>query len=140
MNGTAATTTDADGNVTLTFTDVLGRTVLVRRLTDSYSYADTYTISDSWGNPLVVLPPEASAAIGDWECPTDGEPIDLYAYLYTYDAALRLAAAHEQWQGMKVIVVKQSDVFNEYSSGALHPNGLRHFVKQLASSSVRPLR
>ena len=83
-------TTDADGNVTLTFTDVLGRTVLVRRLTDSYSYADTYTISDSWGNPLVVLPPEASAAIGDWECPTDGEPIDLYAYLYTYDAALRL--------------------------------------------------
>lgn len=58
----------------------------------------------------------------------------------TYDAALRLAAAHEQWQGMKVSVIRQSEIFNQYSSGALHPNGLRHFVRRLAADTGRPLR
>jgi len=71
---------------------------------------------------------------------TDGADLLIVTTATTYDAALRLAAAHQQWQGMKVMVVRQSDVFNEYSSGALHPNGLRHFVKQLASSPGRPLR
>ena len=58
----------------------------------------------------------------------------------TYDAALRLAAAHTRWQGMKVSVVRQSEIFNEYSSGALHPNGLRHFVSRLAADRECPLR
>lgn len=58
----------------------------------------------------------------------------------THSAALRLAAAHEQWQGMKTAVLRQSDIFNEYSSGALHPNGLRHLVMRLAASTTRPLR
>lgn len=58
----------------------------------------------------------------------------------TYQAALRLAAAHEQWQGMRVAVVRQADVFNEFSSGALHPNGLRTLVRRLCENSGRPLR
>ncbi len=58
----------------------------------------------------------------------------------TYSAALRLAEAHEKWQGMKVAVLRQPEVFNEYSSGALHPNGLRHLVKRLAASPSRQLR
>ena len=87
--------TDPDGRVTLTFTDPLGRTVLVRRLTGSYSYADTYIISDSWGNPLVVLPPEAAAEMnfigGEWSLAD--EIIDRYAYVYSYDKALRPRSA-----------------------------------------------
>ena len=58
----------------------------------------------------------------------------------TRDAAMRLAAAHEQWQDMKVAVVDQSDIFNEFSSGSLHPDGLRSFVTRLSQSSTRPLR
>lgn len=57
----------------------------------------------------------------------------------TYAPSLRLAQAHEKWQGMKVAVVKQSEVFEEFSSGALHPNGLRHLVMML-SERPRPIR
>ncbi|MDE6393924.1 MAG: hypothetical protein K2K77_01170, partial [Duncaniella sp.] len=58
----------------------------------------------------------------------------------THHAALRLAAAHEKWQDMRVAVVSQKDIFNEFSSGALHPNGLRTLVRRLCEDSVRPLR
>lgn len=58
----------------------------------------------------------------------------------TYDEALRLAKAHEDIQGMKVKVVKQQDIVNEFSSGSLHPNGIRHYIRHLASDSSRPLR
>lgn len=54
----------------------------------------------------------------------------------TYAAAQRLAALHEKWQGMKVSVVRQADVFNEFSSGALHPNAVRQLVRRMAA---RPL-
>lgn len=57
----------------------------------------------------------------------------------TYQPALRLAEAHRNLQGLKVGVVTQEQVFNEFSSGALHPNGLRHLVMSLASDST-PLR
>lgn len=53
--------TDGNGSELLVFTDALCRTVLERRSAGAGRYADTYTISDPWGNPLVVLPPEASA-------------------------------------------------------------------------------
>lgn len=83
---------DGNGNELLIFTDALGRTVLERRSATGGKYADTYTISDSWGNPLVVLPPMASSLIGkatgSWKL-TD-TPIKDYAFIYTYDNALRL--------------------------------------------------
>lgn len=58
----------------------------------------------------------------------------------THQAALRLAAAHEKWQGMRVAVVRQTDIFNEFSSGSLHPNGLRTLVRRLCESTGHPLR
>lgn len=70
----------------------------------------------------------------------DGVDLLIVTTEATYAAALRLAEAHEQWQGMKVCVVRQEDVFNEFSSGALHPNGLRQFVKKLANSDSHRLR
>lgn len=57
----------------------------------------------------------------------------------TYAAAQRLAALHEKWQGMKVNVVRQADVFNEFSSGAHHPNAVRQLVRQL-SARPQPVR
>ena len=50
---------------------------------------------------------------------------------YTHRAALRLAEAHETLQGLKVAVVDQQTIFEEFSSGAMHPNGLRAMVKML---------
>lgn len=83
---------DGNGSELLVFTDALGRTVLERRSAGAGKYADTYTISDSWGNPLVVLPPESSTlmtnAYGSWKM-TDNA-VARYAFIYTYDNALRL--------------------------------------------------
>lgn len=57
-----------------------------------------------------------------------------------YEPALRLANAHEKVQGFKVAVVKQSDIFDQFSSGALHPSAIRSFARLLYSRTDRPLR
>lgn len=57
----------------------------------------------------------------------------------THSEAMRLSEAHQRLQGLKVGVVTQEEVFNEFSSGALHPNGLRHLVMHMAGDD-RPLR
>lgn len=56
------------------------------------------------------------------------------------DEAERLAEGHRSMQGLNVLVVTQDEVFNEFSSGSAHPNGLRKFVKMLSAQSPRPLR
>lgn len=43
--------------------------------------------------------------------------------------ARRLAALHEQYQGMKVGVFVQDDIFNEFSSGVFTPMAYRRMVK-----------
>ncbi|MCM1521792.1 MAG: C25 family cysteine peptidase [Muribaculaceae bacterium] len=50
--------------------------------------------------------------------------------------AERLAEAHRQYQGMKVAVVTQEQIFNEFSSGAYHPNALRHLNMMLAGRGL----
>ena len=79
--------TDPEGKVTLTFKDLLDRTVLERR-SDGVNWLDTYYLYDSRGNLSVVLPPAASAemtTIGmSWASSDD--VLDKYAYLYIYDS------------------------------------------------------
>ncbi|MFG6380612.1 MAG: hypothetical protein K1V87_00695 [Muribaculum sp.] len=83
--------TDADGHVTLTFTDWRGNMVL-RRTVMSSGNLDTYFIRDGWGNPLVVLQPEGSArfsAVGSTRF-IDSDPVlKDYAFVYRYDKCLR---------------------------------------------------
>ncbi|MDE6371648.1 MAG: hypothetical protein K2K92_09190, partial [Duncaniella sp.] len=55
----------------------------------------------------------------------------------TRGASERLAALHERWQGLRVAVVNQQEVFNEFSSGAAHPEALRQLVREL---EMRPRR
>lgn len=91
-------------------------------------------------SPLIPVPEYCGETATQDLSPADGSDMLIVTTDATYDAALRLAAAHEQWQGLKVSVVRQTEIFNEYSSGALHPNGLRHFVSRLAADTKRPLR
>ncbi|MDE7116198.1 MAG: RHS repeat-associated core domain-containing protein [Muribaculaceae bacterium] len=85
--------TDGNGVKTLTFSDAVGNTILVRKVISTGNYADTYTVSDLWGNPLVILPPEASARLNasdsSWLL-SEESAIDDYAFMFTYDKALRL--------------------------------------------------
>lgn len=81
--------TDADGRVTLVFTDCLGRTVLTRAIADDGSFADTYVISNSWGDPLVVIPPAYAANLAR-SFDSYKTKINSMAYVYTYDDRHRL--------------------------------------------------
>ena len=91
----AVRTTDGDGRVSLVFTDCMGRTVLQRAIADGDRYADTYTVSDPWGNPLLVIPPEASERLGGSGSLMIGAEavnslLNDYAFIYRYDSRLRL--------------------------------------------------
>ena len=78
-NGTlnVTRTTDEDGNMSYTFMDKIGRTLLERRMNGSEAL-DTYYVYDNYGNLCYVLPPAINGNIS-----TDN--LNLYAYQYGYD-------------------------------------------------------
>ena len=81
--------TDEDSNVSYTFTDKLGQTVMTRQMAGSLMH-DTYYVYDDFGNLRYVLPPAAAdalAAVATWD---DANPtLKNYAYIYKYDGRNR---------------------------------------------------
>ena len=88
------TATDEDGSVTVTWTDVLGHTVLSRQTANSQPL-DTYYVYDDAGQLRWVVTPEGSALLGStgtWSL-NDGTGITdvnssnaaKYCYIYTWD-------------------------------------------------------
>ena len=71
---TVLQSTDEDGHVSYTFTDRLGRTVLVRQLEGSTQH-DTYYVYDSRDNLCFVLQPEYQTV----------HDLEKYAFQYKYD-------------------------------------------------------
>ena len=81
---------DADGVTVITLHDALGREVVRRAVGDGGVMADTYTVSDAWGNPLLVLQPEGAKYLADGdEWTTAHLMIDGFAFVYRYDRKLR---------------------------------------------------
>ena len=77
--------TDEDGNVSLTFTDKLGRKTLERTV-DSELYQDTYYVYDDLGLLRYVLTPEASVEMSSTGTFGDStSPLLTQAYVYKYD-------------------------------------------------------
>ena len=79
------TTTDEDNSVSVTWTDVLGRTVMTRQTAGS-SNMDTYYVYDDAGHLCWVVTPKGSAALGTsgtWTAASDST--DRYCYVYTWD-------------------------------------------------------
>ena len=77
--------TDEDGNVTLTFTDRLGRKTLDRTV-DGERYQDTYYVYDDLGLLRYVLTPEASTVMSSSGTFGDSSsPLSAQAYVYKYD-------------------------------------------------------
>ncbi|MDR1003802.1 MAG: DUF6443 domain-containing protein [Prevotellaceae bacterium] len=70
-------TTDEDGNVSYTFTDKLGRTVLTRQMNGGTPH-DTYYVYDDYGNLRFVLPPM-------YQDNQNATGLARYAYQYKYD-------------------------------------------------------
>ena len=77
--------TDEDGNVSLTFTDKLGRKALERTV-DGERYQDIYYVYDDLGLLRYVLTPEASAVMSSSGTFGDSSsPLSTQAYVYKYD-------------------------------------------------------
>ena len=83
---------DEDGHVSLTFTDMQGKTVLSRAV-DGNTLLDTYYVYDVGGNLTVVLPPKASADFGSNEA-LNSSSVKLkgLAYFYIHDWQGRMRA------------------------------------------------
>jgi RHS repeat-associated protein len=98
--------TDENNRIRQTFTDKLGRTVLVRQPIGSET-ANTYTIYDDYGRVTAVLPPEATKLIGsnDWKNPTYANMI----YLYQYDVRGRLVSKTVPSAGLTNIAYDRLD-------------------------------
>ncbi len=73
--------TDEDGNISYTFTNKQGQTILIRQLNGSELY-DTYYVYDDYGNLNLVLPPMINNDIS-------ANNINLYAFQYKYDGKNR---------------------------------------------------
>ena len=85
-------TTDEDGDVTLSFTDRLGRKVLERRL-DGDIRLDTHYVYDDLGLTRYVLTPEASAAMSsDGTFGDSSAPVAGLSYVYKYDGKGRCSS------------------------------------------------
>lgn len=72
--------TDEDGNVSLEFTDKLGR-VLLQRQTDAGTNHDTYYIYDDFGNLKAVIPPGLTTG----NISLTATLMQIYGYVYEYD-------------------------------------------------------
>lgn len=81
---------DGDGRVLMVFTDCLGRQVLSRKVLSDDEFADTYTVCDAWGNPLIVIPPELSSQGGGTTGYVSTNLIRDYAFIRSYDRKRRL--------------------------------------------------
>ena len=96
QDGTLSVTSDEDeeGDVTLTFTDHSGRTVLQRRKTGNGKWSDTYYIYDVCGSLTAVLPPAVASRLGTGRAfrSDEIEEIGQFAYLYLYDREGRCRA------------------------------------------------
>jgi hypothetical protein len=76
-------TTDEDGQMSITYTDLEGRVVMKRSVLGSGSFADTYYVYNDFGLLACVMMPEASIPTGiftDWK----------NAFQYKYDGRKRL--------------------------------------------------
>jgi RHS repeat-associated protein len=88
----ALKTTDEDGKVSYTFSDIYGKTLLIRQV-DNTVYHDTYYVYNDMGQLSFMLSPEASDRMGTaGTYSVDSSPLAEYAYAYKYDENGRCTA------------------------------------------------
>lgn len=120
--------TSEDGNVTLTFTNARGQTVLSRQLIDG-TFADTYYVYDIYGNLTAVIPPEAATRISGAMSFISGqsEILDDYCYLYTFDKLGQMTS--KKLPGCDKILYRYDKTGRQYLSqdGVLRRQGLWRF-------------
>lgn len=83
------TTTDEEGNESITYTDKEGRTLVKKLKVDATEWAETHYIYDEMGRLRVVLPPMAIDAL-DGSNNLTGNTLDDFGFQYKYDHRNRM--------------------------------------------------
>lgn len=98
-----------NGNLRWTFTDKMGRVVLVRQELNATEKAETYTIYDDFGRVAYVVPPETTKRmiVGSWD-PANSTYAAMI-YKYTYDARGRLISKTVPSAGTSTIAYDRLD-------------------------------
>ena len=89
----AGKSVDPDGHTMLTFTDWRGYKILERRKLSDTDFIDTYYINNVWGEPLIVIQPEAAniaTRVNDMIAISSNESLARNVFVYRYDRCGRL--------------------------------------------------
>jgi len=98
------TVTDEDGNKTIEFKNSQGQVVLVRKMLDATTEADTYYVYNDYNQLAYVIPPLAVAANA-----VDTTTLNNLCYQYKYDSRNRLVEKKLPGKGWEFMVYDKQD-------------------------------
>ncbi|MCD0457823.1 DUF6443 domain-containing protein, partial [Chryseobacterium sp. LC2016-27] len=98
------TVTDEDGNKTIEFKNGQGQTILVRKMLDAATSADTYYVYNDYNQLAYVIPPLAVSANA-----VDDTTLNNLCYQYKYDARNRLVEKKLPGKGWEYMVYDKAD-------------------------------
>ncbi|RZJ90525.1 MAG: RHS repeat-associated core domain-containing protein, partial [Chryseobacterium sp.] len=105
------TVTDEDGNVSIEFKDGKGQTILVRKMLDATTSADTYYIYNEYSQLAFVIPPMASETLKTMTPGSQVTELSLndLCYQYRYDGRNRLVEKKLPGKGWEYMVYDKQD-------------------------------
>ncbi|MGD1320765.1 DUF6443 domain-containing protein [Chryseobacterium sp. 2R14A] len=118
------TVTDEDGNKTIEFKNGLGQTILVRKVLNATTNADTYYIYNDYSQLAYVIPPLAVAANA-----VDAATLDNLCYQYKYDGRNRLVEKKLPGKGWEYMVYDKADRLVFTQDAVMRPSGKWLFTK-----------
>ncbi|MCX8526483.1 DUF6443 domain-containing protein, partial [Chryseobacterium formosus] len=98
------TVTDEDGNKTIEFKNGQGQVLLVRKMLDATTEADTYYVYNDYNQLAYVIPPLAVAANS-----VDTTTLNNLCYQYKYDSRNRLVEKKLPGKGWEFMVYDKQD-------------------------------
>jgi len=98
------TVTDEDGNKTIEFKNGQGQTILVRKMLDDVTKADTYYVYNDYNQLAYVIPPLAVTANT-----VDETTLNNLCYQYKYDERNRLVEKKLPGKGWEYMVYDKAD-------------------------------
>ncbi|MCD0479264.1 RHS repeat-associated core domain-containing protein [Chryseobacterium sp. LC2016-29] len=118
------TVTDEDGNKTIEFKNGQGQVILVRKMLDDVTKADTYYVYNDYDQLAFVIPPLAVTANT-----VDPTTLNNLCYQYKYDARNRLVEKRLPGKGWEYMVYDKADRLIFTQDAVMHPTGKWLFTK-----------
>ena len=116
--------TDEDGNKTIEFKNGQGQTVLVRKMLDDVTKADTYYVYNEYNQLAYVIPPLAVATNA-----VDETTLNNLCYQYKYDGRNRLVEKKLPGKGWEYMVYDKADRLIFTQDAVMHSTGKWLFTK-----------